>query len=151
MTSTLDALKKLSIVVADTADFGLLAEYQAQDATTNPSLILAGTKIEKYNGLIEDAIKWGKTQGSTKEEQLENTIDKLTVSFGLEILKVVPGRVSTEVDDGPLLALLDRRLQVRQLDLRSGGRGEKAYSEHGGAEQRVQAGRGNGLHDHVGG
>lgn len=98
MTTSLDALKKVSTVVADTADFGLLAEYQAQDATTNPSLILAGTKLEKYQGLIDSAVLFGKTQGATKAEQLEATIDKLTVLFGLEILKIVPGRVSTEVD-----------------------------------------------------
>lgn len=98
MTTALDALKKHSIVVADTADFGLLAEYQPQDATTNPSLVLAGTKIEKYSGLIDDAVAYGKANGKTQEEQLEATIDKLTVLFGLEILKVVPGRVSTEVD-----------------------------------------------------
>ena len=96
--SVLGALKKMSKVVADTADFGLMAKYQPYDATTNPSLVLAGTKLPQYAPLIERAVAYGKRHGNTREEQLEATMDKLTVSFGVEILKIVPGRVSTEVD-----------------------------------------------------
>lgn len=98
MPSHLDEIKKHSIVVADTADFGLLAEYKPQDATTNPSLVLAGTKIDKYASLIDEGISYAKGKSDNAEEQLEWAIDKLTVNFGLEILKIVPGRVSTEVD-----------------------------------------------------
>lgn len=98
MPTYLEQLKKQSIVVADTADFGLLKEYQPEDATTNPSLVLAGTKIEKYANLVEEAIEFAKKKGDNKEEQLEWAMDKLTVNFGVEILKIVPGRVSTEVD-----------------------------------------------------
>lgn len=98
MPTQLEALKQHSIVVADTADFGLLAQYLPQDATTNPSLVLAGTKIDKYAPLIDEAIAFAKTKSDDFESQLEWAIDKLTVNFGLEILKIVPGRVSTEVD-----------------------------------------------------
>lgn len=96
--TALEALKKVSIVVADTADFNLLEKYKPQDSTTNPSLVLAGSKMDAYSNLVDKAIEYGKKHGKTEEERLEATIDKLTVSFGVEILKIVPGRVSTEVD-----------------------------------------------------
>jgi transaldolase len=98
MPSQLESLKKHSIVVADTADFGLLKEFMPQDATTNPSLVLAGTKMDKYSKIIEEALEYAKTKGDSLDEQAEWAIDKLTVSFGVEILKIIPGRVSTEVD-----------------------------------------------------
>ena len=96
--SLLDQLKQHSIVVADTADFGLLAKYKPQDATTNPSLVLAGSQIAKYSPLIDEALRYGKKNGKTLAEQVDAAVDHLTVSFGVEILKIVPGRVSTEVD-----------------------------------------------------
>lgn len=96
--SLLDQLKKCSIVVADTADFGLLAKYKPQDATTNPSLVLAGSQLKQYSGLIDEALRYGKANGKTLAEQVDAAVDHLTVSFGVEILKIVPGRVSTEVD-----------------------------------------------------
>jgi transaldolase len=96
--SRLDQLKQCSVVVADTADFGLLEKYKPQDATTNPSLVLAGSQLPQYAHLIDDAVAYGKKHGKTADEVLDETIDKLTVNFGLEILKIVPGRVSTEVD-----------------------------------------------------
>lgn len=98
MANALEALKQYSIVVADTADFGLLAKFQPEDATTNPSLVLAGTLLPQYDALIADSIAYGRIHGTTLNEQVEATVDKLTVAFGVEILKIVPGRVSTEVD-----------------------------------------------------
>lgn len=98
MTSALDSLKKLTTVVADTGDFQAIAAYTPQDATTNPSLLAQAAKIEKYSNLVEDACEYGKKNGSTIEEQVESAMDKLAVNFGCEILKIVPGRVSTEVD-----------------------------------------------------
>jgi len=97
MTS-LDQLKQFTTVVADTGDFEAIAKYTPQDATTNPSLILAACKIEKYAHLMEDAIAYAKQNAKTSEDQLDLALDKLCVNFGCEILKVVPGRVSTEVD-----------------------------------------------------
>lgn len=72
--------------------------YKPTDATTNPSLILQAANIPQYKPLIEEAVKYGAKLGSTVEEKLENAMDMLCVRFGIEILKIVPGRVSTEVD-----------------------------------------------------
>ena len=87
-----------TVVVSDTGDFESIAKYQPQDATTNPSLILAAAKIPTYAHLIDNAVQYGKAHGSTVAEKTEAAVDKLLVEFGSEILKIVPGRVSTEVD-----------------------------------------------------
>lgn len=86
--SALDDLKKLTTVVADTGDFEQLKQYRPTDATTNPSLILAASKIPAYRPLVEEAISHGKAKA----------LDRVFVNFGIEILKLIPGRVSTEVD-----------------------------------------------------
>ncbi|KAI9226934.1 MAG: transaldolase [Piptocephalis tieghemiana] len=96
--SVLEQLKQYTTVVADTGDFESIAAYKPQDATTNPSLILAASQKSQYASLIDGAIEYGKKKGGSKEEQVEWAIDKLLVNFGAEILKIVPGRVSTEVD-----------------------------------------------------
>lgn len=98
MESALDQLKRYTVLVADTGDFNAIEEYKPQDATTNPSLILAAAKMSAYHHLVDQAIKYGMANGGTEEEQVTNTMDKLFVSFGVEILKKIPGRVSTEVD-----------------------------------------------------
>ncbi|XP_072321335.1 transaldolase [Eucyclogobius newberryi] len=98
MESALNQLKQYTVVVADTGDFNAIEQYKPQDATTNPSLILAAAKMPAYQPLLDQAIKYGTAKGGTEEEQVAHTMDKLFVSFGLEILKKVPGRVSTEVD-----------------------------------------------------
>jgi transaldolase len=94
----LDHLKKLTTVVADTGEFEEIQKYKPTDATTNPSLILAAASKPEYEPLIKEAIEYGKANGSSSEEKMHFTMEKLFVNFGLEILKVVPGRVSTEVD-----------------------------------------------------
>jgi transaldolase len=96
--SKLDQLKKLTIVVSDTGEFEEIKKYHPTDATTNPSLILAASTKPDYQLLIEEAITYGNKHGKTKPEQLTLAMDKVFVNFGLEILKIVPGRVSTEVD-----------------------------------------------------
>ncbi|XP_075043942.1 transaldolase [Mixophyes fleayi] len=96
--SALEQLKKHTVVVADTGDFNAIEEYKPQDATTNPSLILAAAQMPDYKHLVEDAVQYGKKLGGSVEEQINNIMDKLFVSFGMEILKKIPGRVSTEVD-----------------------------------------------------
>ncbi|NP_001187529.1 transaldolase [Ictalurus punctatus] len=98
MESALEQLKKYTVVVADTGDFNAIEEYKPQDATTNPSPILAAAKMPTYQHLVDQAIKYGIANGGTEEEQITNTMDKLFVSSGVEILKKIPGRVSTEVD-----------------------------------------------------
>lgn len=96
--SSLDQLKKMTIVVADTGDFEAMKEYKPTDATTNPSLILAAAKLPRYRHLIDSAVNYGKQQGKSIDDQVNKAMDKLFVLFGCEILKIVPGRVSTEVD-----------------------------------------------------
>lgn len=94
----LTQLKKYTTVVADSGDFESIKQYAPLEATTNPSLILAASQKEEYNHLIEEAISFAKEKTTDPQKQLELTIDKLFVNFGLEILKIVPGRVSIEVD-----------------------------------------------------
>lgn len=94
----LEQLKKFTTVVADTGDFASMMSYQPVDATTNPSLIFSASQDPKYEYLMEDAIRYAKSLTSDKEEQLKKAMDKLAVNFGIKILEIVPGRVSTEVD-----------------------------------------------------
>jgi len=97
METQLDQLKKFTTVVADTGDFGALKQYTPRDATTNPSLILKAAQMPDYQFLITKAIADNKAKASG-DELINRIIDDLTVLFGLEILKIVPGRVSTETD-----------------------------------------------------
>lgn len=96
--TSLDQLREFTTVVADTGDFGLLEQYTPQDATTNPSLILKAVQKEAYAELFNEIIE-GQTGGSLTGDALVDTIiDRVLVRFGQEILKIIPGRVSTEVD-----------------------------------------------------
>ena len=96
--TVLESLKKYSIVVADTGDFQAIARLKPQDATTNPSLLLAAAQRPEYRNLVNEAIEHADKEGGDKKKQSEAFMDGLFVSFGREILKVIPGRVSTEVD-----------------------------------------------------
>jgi len=96
--SSLDQLKKYTTVVSDTGDFESIKKYKPQDATTNPSLIYSACQLSQYKHLVDDAISYGKSKGKDKNEKVSLAMDKLAVNFGVEILKIVPGRVSTEVD-----------------------------------------------------
>ncbi|MGB0892798.1 MAG: transaldolase [Parashewanella sp.] len=98
MANSLEQLKKLTTVVADTGDIEAIKRYHPQDATTNPSLILKASAMPQYASLIEDAIHWAKTQSSDLNQQIDDAADKLAVNIGVEILKYIPGRMSTEVD-----------------------------------------------------
>jgi transaldolase len=94
----LDQLKAMTTVVADTGDIDSIAEYKPQDATTNPSLLYKAAQLPRYRHLVEDAVSFGKDRGGSATEQARWTMDKLAVNFGAEILEIVPGRVSTEID-----------------------------------------------------
>ncbi|MDG2962023.1 transaldolase [Exercitatus varius] len=98
MTTQLDALKQMTVVVADTGDIEAMKIYQPQDATTNPSLILSASALPQYAPLIDDAVAYAKAKSADKAQQLIDAEDKLAINIGLEILKLVPGRISTEVD-----------------------------------------------------
>ena len=98
MKSKLAQLSEMTTVVADTGDIDAIGQYQPEDATTNPSLILKAAQIPEYQQYIDQAITYAKQQSNNKEQLLIDAADMLAVTIGLEILKVVPGRVSTEVD-----------------------------------------------------
>ncbi|WP_226690640.1 transaldolase, partial [Pasteurella canis] len=98
MTTQLDSLRNMTVVVADTGDIEAIKKYQPEDATTNPSLILSASALPQYASLIDDAIAYAKAKSDCSKQQLIDAEDKLAVNIGLEILKIVPGRISTEVD-----------------------------------------------------
>ena len=96
--SQLDELKKYTVVVADTGDFESMRAFTPQDATTNPSLILQAAGKPQYLHLIDQAISGHKSSALTGPALLDSVVDRVLILFGKEILKIVPGRVSTEVD-----------------------------------------------------
>jgi len=99
MSTSLDQLKATgTTVVSDSGDFASIGKYKPQDATTNPSLILAASKKPEYAKLMDVAVEYGKEHGKDLDEKVDATLDRLLVEFGKEILKIVPGKVSTEVD-----------------------------------------------------
>ena len=114
-TSQLDQLKQMTVVVADTGDFESMKKYQPRDATTNPSLILAAASKSDYVHLVDKAIADRKKSGLTGAKQIEDIIDNVLVNFGLEILKIVPGRVSTETDARLSFDIAGTLAKARQL------------------------------------
>src|SRR5205809_3763448 len=94
----LEQLKKFTKVVADTADFESMKAFKPQDATTNPSLVLAAMQKQNYAHLLEEVLRARKNSGLTGAKQIEDVCDHLLVQFGTDILEIVPGRVSTETD-----------------------------------------------------
>ena len=98
MASLLEQLKTMTTIVADTGDVEAIKAVKPYDATTNPSLLLKASQLPQYASLIDEAIAYAKAQGGNKEQQVDHAADKLAVLIGLEIVKEVPGRISTEVD-----------------------------------------------------
>lgn len=98
--SLLESLKRYTTVVADTGDFEAIAEYQPQDATTNPSLIYQAAQRPQYKHLIDDALRYAMKLRADQVARTDAFMDRLLVNFGCEILKIIPGRVSTEVNAG---------------------------------------------------
>lgn len=96
--SQLEQLQQLTVIVADTGEIQEIKKFKPTDATTNPSLIFKAAGMPEYQFLIQEALTFGKKEGSSPKEILEHAMDKVFVNFGIEILKIVPGRVSTEVD-----------------------------------------------------
>ena len=101
--SQLDELKKYTTVVADTGDIESIKKFAPQDATTNPSLVLKAAQLPQYQPLIADAIGKARRQGGSAETQLINACDQVAVDIGSEVLRHVPGRISTEVDAHPVI------------------------------------------------
>lgn len=98
MPQLLEQLRSMTAIVADTGDIDAIRQHCPEDATTNPSLLLKAAKSPEYAPLIDDAINWAKSQSNDKERQIHDAMDRLSVNVGREVLKIVPGRVSTEVD-----------------------------------------------------
>lgn len=98
MTSKLDQLKAMTVVVADTGDIEAIRAFQPTDCTTNPSLILKAAQMPAYDHLVGEAVTWGRTRSGTPEAVIAAVCDRLAVNFGAELSRIVPGRVSTEVD-----------------------------------------------------
>jgi transaldolase len=128
-TTQLDQLKKITTVVADTADFENIKDFKPQDATTNPSLVYAATQKEQYSHLVEDVVAARKKSGLTGAAQIEDIIDHLLVQFGTDILAIVPGRVSTETDARLSFDVQGSINKARQLI--------KLYEEHKIPRERV--------------
>ncbi len=127
--TALESLKKYTTVVADTGDFQAIARVKPQDATTNPSLLYNAAQRPEYRHLVDEALEYADKKGGSKKEQSEAFMDQLFISFGREILKVVPGRVSTEVDARLSFDTDATMAKARHLiDL---------YEQHGASRQRV--------------
>jgi transaldolase len=94
----LEALKEMTVVVADTGDYEKIKVFKPQDATTNPTLILQAAELPEYAGLVRGVVAKCVASGVTGEQLVDDICDRLAVQFGVEILKLIPGRVSTEVD-----------------------------------------------------
>lgn len=98
MPSLLEQLKSMTAIVADTGDIEAIRHHRPDDATTNPSLLLKAATLPEYAPLIDDAIAWAKSRSQDIGQRTRDAMDKLAVDVGLEVLKIVPGRISTEVD-----------------------------------------------------
>ena len=101
MPTLLDQLKSMTVVVADTGDIKSIRKFTPRDATTNPSLITAAAQMPEYADVVDGALTWAEKQAGSSAETARIVglaIDRLSVEFGLRILQIVPGRVSTEVD-----------------------------------------------------
>merc|ERR1712223_1140256 len=127
--SALEQLKKYTKVVADTGDFASMKKFKPVDATTNPSLILAASEMDDYKSIVNKAVAYGISVNGSIDEKVEKAVDKMFVLFGVEILKLVPGRVSTEVD---ARLSFDKDAQIKKaLSLIA------MYKEEGIAKERV--------------
>jgi transaldolase len=129
MSNKLEQLRKLTTVVADTGEIDAIKKYQPEDATTNPSLILKAAQIAEYAPLIDASIEYAKSQSDDKAQQVQDTCDMLAVNIGKEILKTIPGRISTEVDARLSYDMEGSVAKARQL--------VKMYNDAGIANDRI--------------
>jgi transaldolase len=129
MTSLLDQLREMTVVVADTGDIGAIEKLKPVDCTTNPSLLLKAAGMERLAPMVDEAVAWGRKQGGASEDVVQAVADRLAVSVGIELTKLVPGRVSTEVDAN-LSFNTERTLEKARAIIR-------AYDERGVSRERV--------------
>ena len=129
MASLLEQLKTMTTIVADTGDIDAIRARKPVDATTNPSLLFKAVSLPQYVPLIADAITWAKSKSSNRDQQVIDAADKLAVNVGLEVLKSIPGRISTEVDARLSFDKAASLTKARKLI--------KLYNEAGITNQRV--------------
>jgi transaldolase len=98
MASKLEQLRSMTVVVADTGDMEAIRAFAPTDCTTNPTLILKAAQMDAYAPIVAEAVHWGRSQSGSREAVIAAICDRLAVNFGTELSKIVPGRVSTEVD-----------------------------------------------------
>jgi transaldolase len=98
MASKLDQLRAMTVIVADTGDIDAVRRLKPQDCTTNPTLLLKAAEMPAYADRLDEALRWGRSQGGSREAVVAAVCDRLAVAFGAELAGIVPGRVSTEVD-----------------------------------------------------
>ena len=110
MKSVFDQIKEWSVIVTDTGDFESIRKYQPRDATTDPSLILKAARMEEYQHVVDRALLMAKQESGGSDALISTAMDQLAVEFGVEILKIVPNRVSTEV-------VADVNLRARSLSV----------------------------------
>jgi transaldolase len=125
----LEQLKKFTKVVADTGDFESIKDFKPQDATTNPSLIFAATQKEQYAPLLEEVLRDRKNSGLSGKDQIEDIVEHLLIKFGTEMLKIIPGRVSTETDARYSFDVEGSMMKARRLI--------ELYKEKGIGRERV--------------
>uniref|UniRef100_A0A023F8H1 Transaldolase n=1 Tax=Triatoma infestans TaxID=30076 RepID=A0A023F8H1_TRIIF len=129
MTTALELLKSYTTVVADTGDFESISKYSPTDATTNPSLILQAAGLANYKPLLENAVDYAIKREKSLQAQVDLALDKLVVLFGVEILKIIPGRISTEVD---------ARLSFnKDASIEKAKKFIELYKEHGISKERI--------------
>ena len=147
MAGLLDQLKKVTVVVADTGDINSIRKFTPRDATTNPSLITAAAQLPEYAQLVTDALDWARKhlgRGGQRPQIIKLAIDRLAVEFGLRILQIVPGRVSTEVDarlsfDTP--AMVEKARFLIGLYEQAGARRERVLIKIASTWEGIQAAR----------
>jgi transaldolase len=127
--SKLDQLRAVTVVVADTGDIEAVRRLKPQDCTTNPTLLLKAAETPAYAELVEGVLAWGRKQGGARETVAAAVCDRLAVSFGSELARIVPGRVSTEVDADLSFDTEATIARARAII--------KAYEERGVARERI--------------
>lgn len=127
--SKLDQLREMTTVVADTGDIEAVRRLKPVDCTTNPTLLLKAVQTDSYADLVDEAVSWGKKEGGSGDAAVDAVCDRLAVTFGAELAKIVPGRVSTEVD-------ADLSFDT-QASVDKGRAIIKAYEQRGIARDRV--------------
>ncbi len=143
MTSKLEQLKAMTDVVADTGDMEAIRRFHPRDATTNPSLLLKASALPHYGALLAQARSWAAAEGGSSTEQLANCCDRFAVDVGCEILNIVPGRISTEVDarlSFDTAATIDRAHRIIHLYEKAGVPRERILIKIASTWEGIRAG-----------